>query len=300
MKSFSYILPVRIDNDDRLENLRTCLAYLNKYFSDSETIVVEDDSEPKCKHLAEVFQMCYYFIHNTSHFSKSIPVNEGLRKATRENVAIWDVDCMVLPEQMERADKLLSKRKYQVILPHNSIFVNIKNDLKKNIIENQNLEIVPRFKHMYQKSSHPDVEVYPIPSGVVLINREVLLRIGGYNGTMKSYGWEDIEILKRARNLGIYYFSFAKGNIIHLNHQRGSDSQMNQHYEKNKAEFLRIKGMKKRHLVNLVNEKLSLDTAYLCDEDFVKSVEKENRKYLLFIRFIINRFINKIIIGKFK
>ena len=298
MYSFSFILPVRIDNADRLENLKTCLAYLQKYYPESEIIVVEDDEESKCDKLAGGFNIQYYFIKNPSNFSKSVPVNEGLMKSTRKNVAIWDVDCMVLPEQMKKADRLLSKRKNRVILPHNSIFVNIKNDLKKEIVEDQNIEIVPRFKHMYQKNTNPNVDIYPIPSGVVAFNREVLLRMGGYNKKMKSYGWEDIEILKRAQNLGIYYFSFRKGNIIHLNHQRGSDSQVNEHYEKNKAEFHKTKTMKKRMLVHYINTELSLHSNFSFDDSFVKDIEIDNRKNFLFIRFLLNRFINKLIIGK--
>lgn len=300
MKSFSFILPVRIDNNDRFENLKTCLTYLKKYYPESETIVVEDDNEPKCDKLVNDYDILYFFRQNPSRFSKSLPVNEGLMKATRKNVAIWDVDCMVLPEQMAKADKLLAKRRNQVVLPHNSIFVNIRGELKNKITENQAIEVVPRFKHMYQKNVHPDIEVYPIPSGVVTFNREVLLRMGGYNSKMKSYGWEDIEILKRAQNLGIYYYSFRKGNIIHLDHQRGGDSQVNEHYKKNKAEFLKVKTMKKKALVDYVNKELAIDAALLFDKTFTTSVERDNRHNLLFFQFLLNRFLNKIIIGKLK
>ncbi|NJO67978.1 MAG: hypothetical protein HC830_00690 [Bacteroidetes bacterium] len=43
---FSFIIPVRIDNEERYQNLQCSVSYIRKHFPLSEVIVVENASKP--------------------------------------------------------------------------------------------------------------------------------------------------------------------------------------------------------------------------------------------------------------
>lgn len=295
MNSFTFLLPVKIDNADRMNNLHASLKYLNKFFPECETILVESDNIKKCESLQNQYRFTYYFLENMDNFSKSKAINFGLVNSNRPYFVVWDIDCLILPEKLKITERMLSSRKAHVVLPHNEIFVNIKNSLKEEVAETLNLGLVPQFKKVPKKSSNKNIEVYPIPSGVVAFNRDSLLRIGGYNKMMVSYGWEDIEILKRAKRLGMYYFSLTSGNIIHLDHSRGTDSKVNNYYETNKKEFEKVISMPKKQLIDYVNNDLSLDSSkYQFTESFRNEIKASNARQFNNLRFLTNRIYTKL------
>lgn len=294
INSFSFLLPVRIDNHDRLNNLKASLNYLNRFFPDCEILLVENDEVKKCADLHLTYPHKYYFISNVKSFCKSETINFGLLKSTRPHFVVWDVDCLIQPYLLHTAHKILSGGKIHIVLPHNELFINIKGSLKQKVSGTLNLDEVPHFKKLPKNINHPDIEVYPIPSGIVAFNKKTLIRIGGYNKKLSSYGWEDIEILKRSKKLGIYYFSFSHGNIIHLDHKRGVDSQVNQQYNINENEFRNIISMSKKELVQYINQELLLIGVNVLDNDFLKSVRKHNLYNFIPVRFFFNRILTKL------
>jgi hypothetical protein len=290
MNAFSFLLPVRIDNEDRYNNLNTSLQFLASNFPGSEILLVEDAPKKKCAHLSNYHSIQYFFRENPGNFSRSENINFGLIKSTRPFFTVWDVDCLIKPEQLHKAYRLLSKQKAHIVLPHNEIFVNIRSDLKKEVSSSGQLNHVPYFKSIPRKNDHPEIDVYPIPSGIVVFNRDTLIRIGGFNKKMISYGWEDIEVLKRAKKLGIYYFNLSGSNIVHLDHQRGTDSKVNEHYERNKAEFHKVLSMNKRTLISYIKEDLWLGTdEKKLDSSFLKRVSTRNLIYFSALRFWTQR-----------
>jgi len=290
MNAFTFLLPVRIDNEDRYSNLNTSLKFLTSNFPDSQILLIEDAPTKKCDKLKKNYSIQYFFRKNNQNFSRSGNINFGLLKATRPFFVIWDVDCLIKPEQMHKAYRILSAEKAQIVLPHNEIFVNIKGKLKEQVASTLNLNYVPYFKSIPRSYTKPNIEIYPIPSGIVLFKRETLICIGGFNKKMISYGWEDIEILKRAKKLGIYYFNLPGGNIIHLDHQRGTDSKVNEHYERNKAEFHKVLSMKKQTLISYINKELSLGiNEKQLDSNFLKAISTNNIKNFSSLRFFSQR-----------
>ena len=295
MKTITFLLPVRIDTQDRLFNINICLKYLTLNYPGSEIILIEDDKAMKCKDFEQKYSIRYYFRQNTNSFSRARNINFGLLLATRDFFAVWDVDCLVQPQQMIKANQILSKGNIHIVLPHNEIFVNIKGSLKEKTARTLKLEEVPQFRKLPKKSFSDNIDVYPIPSGVVIFNKNTLLRIGGFNKKMISYGWEDIEVLKRAEKLGMYYFSLTFGNIIHLDHARGNDSKVNNYYEINKQEFDKVISMPKKQLIDYVNNELSLDKSkYAFSKSFRNKIKSSNIKHFTFLRFLTNRIYTKL------
>jgi predicted glycosyltransferase involved in capsule biosynthesis len=293
MKSLSFLLPVRIDNQDRWSNLVTCLRFLGTTFPGSEILLVENAGVQKCKSLEKDFKLKHIFIKNPGNFSRSTTINHGLEVCSGKYFAVWDIDVLVWKWQIEKAVSCLETGNIHIVLPHNSIFVNVKSGLKERLSDSLDLSLIPQIGRISSGIKSEQLDIYPIPSGVVIFNTQSLKNIGGFNETMKSYGWEDIEILKRSQKLGMYYFSLPKGNIIHLDHARGTDSRVNKFYEKNKEIFLKVVSLKKKELIGYINKNL-LRGGKQVDTFMLRRIARRNLIFCILPRFVVNRVFNKL------
>jgi len=300
MKSLTFILPVRIDNADRWNNLLTCLQFLTQSFPDSEIILIEDSSISKCATLSPEYKIRYLFKENAGNFSRSNSVNSGIMMATRKFVVVYDIDILILKSQILKAVKILEKGRKFIILPHNSIFVNVSGKLKDQLVKDLNLKIIPIFSNLLINSNNKDISLYSHLSGVVMFNKKLLIKLGGFNKKMISYGWEDIEILKRAAKLGIFYYSFSSGNIIHLDHARGTDSAHNEYYHTNKDEFLHAVSMNRNKLLEYIRNELVLDPDNVINQTDIDSIKRSNIINMSFVIFFLSRMVIRITRWKFK
>lgn len=298
MDQVSFILPVRIDNEDRLIDLKTILGFLTNHFKGSEILVLEDDSKSNCQHWIDQWDVTYVFLKNSGPFARSHVLNQGLLLAKNEVAAIYDIDCLINPDLLRKGAKKILKTKSLIIFPHNEIWVNVKDSLKQSIIRNPEAKNFPYFRMILKKKYSAEITLYSISSGVVLFNRELLIKIGGFNEKMISYGWEDIEVLKRASKLGIYYYCLNGASIIHLHHERGEHSQQNEYYKKNKEIFLKTIRMPAKNLLNYINEELSISKYLSLTQEEISQIRWHNLFTLAYFRFVMNRIHTKIRNGK--
>jgi len=295
MHNVTFLLPLRIDNQDRIDNFQTCLRYLTKRFPQSEILVVEDDAESKCEDLCKTYGVTYHHKKNDGRFSRSMVINTGLLLASRDYFVVYDIDVLIDASLISRAVKTLQESSLHIVLPHNSIFINVKGSLKAQVSESLNIGFVPPVYSLFPPLKRSEMEAYCILSGVVVFRTSTLREIGGYSKKMISYGWEDIEVLKRAAKLGFYYFSLPTGNVIHLDHARGKDSTQGEYYELNKREFLKISVMNKSDLVSYINQDLKFDGFLDLSMKRLISLQNFNRLRFVYLRFILNRFLIKLI-----
>ncbi len=261
--NISIIIPIRIDNSARLNNLNHCLSFIKSHFPKAEVIVIESAGKTKLENTRSNFhEVKFHFLENKGRFSKSDAVNYGIYQSSRSNIAIWDVDVIIHPGAIEKACRLITEQKFRVILPHNTIFVNIKGNLLEKFVKNFDFSLVPYVNRIKSKKNNPEAEFYSIPSGVVIFEKEALMNAGGYNRNMISYGWEDIEVLKRLNKLGHHYYIMGGYNVIHLHHPRGIDSKVNTFYDKNKQEYYKVLQMKRKELVDYIRNTLYSDYIY--------------------------------------
>lgn len=260
MKAFSFIIPVRIDNEDRLRNLQATLNYLFRHFTKSEVIIVENAQQRQVTDLLSSFpSVKYVFIENAHEFARSRTINAGARVAEREYLVIYDLDVFISPAALQRSARILGRGHKKVILPHNTIFMNVSGETKRKIMDSLDISSLPVIHSLRSIIANPELSIYPVSSGVVIFERSAFLIAGGFNRNMTSYGWEDVEILKRMFKLGFYSHILGGYNVIHLDHKRGSDSQINAFYLKNKAEYLRVKQMSAKELHTYIHSSLALD-----------------------------------------
>ncbi len=290
-------IPVRIDTDDRLNNLLITVNFLSKNFPDSKIQVVEDSLEPSLKHIFEKSpNVEYLFIHGEERFSKSRTINYGLSKTNCKFFCVYDADVLITPAAVYKSIEILLKKDVAVILPHNGVFVNVIGETKRYVAEKLDINSIKYFNRISIKPLNKDLRLYYIPSGVVIFDRETLKLAGGYHRMMVSYGWEDIEILKRLSRIGYDYFSLYGYNVIHLDHARGVDSKPGEYFNINKGIFnktIKLKG-------DEFFEYLKTDIG--ADSQIINKIKKKSFFFTFFtfskIRFILQRIYCKFFILK--
>lgn len=79
MKDLTFIIPIKIDTEDRIFNCSVILRFLNRYFEESEVLVIEMDAECRTAPLKKIAsQASFHFIESQSHFIKSKVINYGI------------------------------------------------------------------------------------------------------------------------------------------------------------------------------------------------------------------------------
>jgi len=254
--ALSIIVPVRIDVPDRLENLRTSTAYLRKHFPYAEMIMVEcDESSTVPDDVKSLFdEVLFVALHGP--FAKSRAMNLGLLRARRPVVAFYDVDVLVHPSAARWAVRQILTKRFPLVLPFSGVFVDVSGARRREMI--LQLEVGRlALESVREINAKPDCTARIVDGGVFFADREVMIVEGGYNARMISYGWEDIEVLRRFEQLG-YYRAYAKENLIHLDHARGPDSVKNEYTDRNRDEYERVKQMSRAKLRTYVINDLAI------------------------------------------
>lgn len=288
----SIILPVRIDSDERKRNLGNCLRFINLNFPHSEIMVIENDKLTRLIDLqTEYKNVIFNFLFEDEPFNKTKSINFGILNANFPVVAIWDLDVIINPKAILEGLFLMKYKRWNVVLPHNAIFVNVKGETKEKLLKDFDVALIPFCKQGKYNFKNKDLTSLAIPSGIVLINRKILLMEGGYNKKMISYAWDDIEILKRLNKLGYYYLIMGRYNIIHLDHPRGKDSVNNEFTAINKTEFKRIIKMSRSKLEEYIRNELTIDNSIKSEEiqKIRNNIRKRNKYSLHYIRSLISR-----------
>lgn len=287
-EEISFIIPIKIDSNDRLENINFTCKYLKKSYINSQIILVECDINSNLNIFANKLKIDYFFLKK-ERFSKSLAVNLGLINSNKNFICIWDADMIASPDAIIQGLNILKKNQINLIVPHNQIFVNIKNNLRERfLLDCQSLitELHSISKYNY-RISNENMDIYTCHGGFILTRKDTLKSIGGFNFLMTSYGWEDSEILLRYKKLGLNYCFIKEFSTIHLHHYRGEDSKINEFYNLN---FLEYKNVESMNYLNLYKYSTSfLRSNY--DKNYKNDLIKLNLSLRIFKLFIFYRYL---------
>jgi hypothetical protein len=234
LKDVTFTIPVRIDHADRLENLYTCIDYLNKHF-DTHIMVYECDS---IQHIPAPSGIKYTFKRNQI-FHRTKLLNEMAKKAKTDIIFNWDCDVFISPAQILETVDLLRNNKADGCYPYDGRFLRVHRSFLKDFKQVLNVE---QFRGMKFKKSDFEKESF---GGAVAWLREKFLEGGGENENFIDYGPEDWERYYRFNKLG-YRLTRVKGPLFHIDHNIWS--QRHENRKANDKEFVRIKSLSKQQL----------------------------------------------------
>jgi hypothetical protein len=249
LKDVSFLIPVKIDSEDRLTNIYTSTAFLEKYFH-THIIVMEVDQQQHINPTRLPPGTKYFFRKASGARLHRTQVNNNMiRMADTRFIALYDADVIIPVKQVLAAVKVLRQGEYPVVSPYNGVFFNVDVLLKEMFIRFQEDEFleVNKFKNgVASKRSY---------GGCIFLDRKCYMEAGMENENLTSWGPDDIERVKRMQILG-YKTQRIKGNLFHLHHQRKTDSgyQNSAEYEKLMFEYLNIAAMEKEELLNTIDK----------------------------------------------
>ena len=236
------LIPIRIDSDERLRNLRYVVAYLERL--NCKTIVLEADSsqnipvaELKNKYLE------YRFVEDRNKcFHRTRYINQLLRMAHSKVVSIWDADLIVPMEQIMEAYSNIVESHCLLAYPYNGDFVFMNSGTTNRFVERNNCEYYSDKKFEYVEHN--------FCGGAFFVDREKYMECGGENERFVGWGPEDVERLKRVSILGENVEWTSSGKAFHLFHPRKRNSNFYSKVKKCKAEaeLIRVCSMDKHEL----------------------------------------------------
>lgn len=292
MHDLSFIIPIRVDSDDRINNCLAILRFLTTHFPAAEIQLVEQDTVSRTAQVVAAYpSVCHDFELNTERFNKARAVNKGALAASRALICMCDSDILLHPEAIRTACAILRQKRGRIVIPHNRIFVDISAAMKSEMMDSYDLDQYGTIRRFSDVPRRGDVTSRDCNGGIFLAEKQTLLLGGGLNTKMVSYGWEDTEFIRRFDRLGYYTTMLPRYNLVHLDHHRGADSRINEMFDVNKAEFDKVNAMPRARLEAYVESDLDIAPEALRQlrPGLRRRQALANSLHLQFVRHVLNK-----------
>ena len=251
LKNCTFIIPIRIESEDRMRNVVTVLAYLLKTF-DTKVILKEVDVESVFEDqvLPQIEDFLGDNINNLTHvFEKSDdPVfyrmkilNEMIDMADTKVIANYDCDVLFKKETYVESVKMIMDG-FDLVYPYGfgnyqkQVFID-DDGVSEFINEDFDFEVLDKKSRMYDAQY----------GHVQFVNRKSYILAGMENENFRGSSPEDKERFYRFDKMG-YSVGRIDDIVYHLEHSRGSNSwpnsvQGNPYMKQNFDEWEKIQKM---------------------------------------------------------
>lgn len=243
LKDVTFIIPIKLDSEDRVNNYKMVIEYLTSLF-DTNIIVCESDVTSHREVLDIHKDVKYLFVENNEdYFHRTKLLNIMTKMATTNIICNYDVDVVFPKQQYILAIKKI-KKGHAMCFPYGGPFMNVPKDLFNHVVNKE-----------FHKIQEDDMELCHPNSlgGAFFFNKDIYMSIGLENENFKSWGYEDNERVMRMRKFG-HSVERIGGFLYHLDHERNVDSvPENPYYKSNIAEFNKVSMMSPEQLATYVN-----------------------------------------------
>lgn len=230
MKDLTYILPTRIESEDRLKNIITSVSYLLKNFPEAKVIVKEVSERatfkfralPEIRKIASTNNLKYVFEEsNDPLFHKTRILNDLIMLTKTSVICSHDVDVVYPVSSHQSAYKLIKDNQFDVIYPYGCGVWQYQVDYPTEVFREF---LVSGFD---MNVIHPRCNLQSSTIGwTQFYSKDAVLKGGLWNENFLSWGAEDCEFYFRYNILG-----FRVGRIsdwvYHLEHSRTHNSHYN-------------------------------------------------------------------------
>jgi len=261
----TFVTHLRYDSDDRLKNLQTIMDYYYNNIPDVKFIFIEDDSEHN-----KAFDKLKYpkgtsfnFMKNDSVYYRTRALNHGFKMSNNPIVVSLDTDCIVpISSILMCRDALLNGA--TAAWPYNGYFIDtdfnlhdefLKNNLDYDVLLNRldgnyNLPLSSSYRNFHVRCTSSD---HLGTGGIVMFNKELFLKAGGYNEKFIGWGCEDNEIVSRLKILNYSTFRDTRNTSVcfHLFHRYAQRAE-NPFFDLNSKEWSKISKMNKEQLESYI------------------------------------------------
>lgn len=234
----TFMIPVRIESEDRKKCLTILIDYMVKYFNTSIIVLEEGPSALFNSFKKNEWSSYVKYIYrktSDSFFYKTLDLNIMTKQTTTPIICSLDSDCLFYPEQIVKAVQKIRDGVLDFCYPFNQPMHNIKKELIPELEQTLNLSSV-------HSKIKPSTRLIP-PGGCFIMNKEKFIEGGMENQNMISYGPEDAE--RRDRLIILRYkVGDTTGPLFHIDHSRTPNSNdHNPYFAKNTQEYDKVRFM---------------------------------------------------------
>lgn len=227
----SFIIPIRIESNDRLKNCITVVSYLLNKVPDAKIYIKEVDNESNFQQHALPVIKDHASIDNLYHiFQRSVPnsifhrtryINDLFMETTTQVVWHYDIDVLFPETTYAKVYDLLKSNTFDFVYPYGSgVFQNAVN---------YPVELFDDFMKSKFDLSLLKSNSFRLPCTVGFsqaFNRKPYEKFGMMNENFISWGCEDCEFYYRMVCLG-YNVGRVWDDVYHLEHSRTFNSHYN-------------------------------------------------------------------------
>lgn len=251
IEDVTFVIPLKVDSIDRLENLLFTTNYLLHYF-DAKIIVCEIDERNKkiAQNLLRPEIMYVFHYDPDPIFYRTRYINQIIKDVTTPIVAIWDADVIVSKEQIINSVELLRNGKAEFVYPYKNVMYNVPSIVKNIYAKTYDFEVLNKFSSGFHKLYWPNAL-----GGGFFANLSKYVEAGMENENYYGWGLEDGERYHRWKRLD-YKVEQIDGVLFHFDHSRGVNSVFHtdeQAHIKRKEQF-RIRNIPQSQLRKEVDE----------------------------------------------
>lgn len=219
LKDTTFIIAVRLDSIQRLENTLNVVKQICKYF-DTNMVVAEiaDFCNGFLKSLLPS-KVIYYFIEDKDYiFYRTKYFNQLTLQVSTPIIGLWDADVVIDKKAILAAIDNIRTNSVDIAYPYNGQFFETSEILRKYYLETKDIKVlyrnIAKLNYLYNQ---------PMVGGALFVNREKYINAGMENE--KHYGWgnDDFDRFYRFIALG-YKVSRVNVPLFHLCHPRGGNS----------------------------------------------------------------------------
>lgn len=244
----TFIIPIKIESDDRLRNVITSVSYLLSNFK--TTIMVKEVDEQSrfvMEALPQIIECCdnidgllHSFEHTTAPtFHRQRVLNDMIMEAKTDIVVNYDCDIILPVSSYVSAYESILDKEADVVYPYGD------GDYQYRVMADD--ELVSEFLNdddynlsiLEKKSTKYDAKY----GFCQFFNREVYIEGGLENENFVAYAPEDVERFYRFTTLG-YSVGRMNTHVYHLEHERTPNSWFtNPHMAENNNEWEKVQKM---------------------------------------------------------
>ena len=245
--SATFVIPIRIDSEERYNNLLTIIDSLLS-INNSKIIILEADTSTKIEIKGFSSRVTHVLVIDCNPvFHRTKYINQLLKIAETHIVGVWDADVIASKEQIEESIMQIKEENAIISFPYDGRFFFLTSDLSDAFRKKSDFNIFEEQKNKLSLS----FGTYSV-GGAFIVNKEAYCLIGGENESFYGWGAEDNERVKRMEVLG-YNIHRTNGALYHLYHPRNNSVYADKEVELNSLkELIKVSNMHSEELMNYI------------------------------------------------
>jgi predicted glycosyltransferase involved in capsule biosynthesis len=251
MNDVTFVIPVRIDSIERLDNLIVVSNYILSYCNTNITVLEADHRDTNIlrkllkPNINVLFEENHLNIFHRTHF-----INKLVKGVDTKYVAVWDSDVIVAVKQLEDAVSILRNNTADMVIPYNGRFLDTGLHVRDAYFSTLDIALLYNNVHDMRMLFGAGA-----CGGGFFIDKEKYCMAGMENEYFLGWGIEDGERVRRLGIMGLTISKVNNGPMFHFTHPRNVNSNFRSIKAKEDAlkEYLRISSMTRDELQNEIS-----------------------------------------------